>query len=271
METRCLPDRPPWHVPWELACAVLLGLPLFLAAEPAPPTGEWKLEVLHLKNGRTVRGLVVNETSATIDFENIRQNPGRPTVHIFTRYARDEVERIERLGAKEHEQLAARLKGLDPEGEKKWEQALELKPAPWRNERAGGLAYKSEHFLLISDAREDIVRRAAARLEQIYGAYTRFLPPRRPAGEPTTIRLVQSLQEYQAILREEKQNLFNPGLYDPKRNQILCASDLERLGDDLQHAKEKHQHLLGELKKQEAELRRLFQGNPPPPLLREIH
>jgi hypothetical protein len=269
MKTRYTAEWPPWRVCWGLACAVVLGLNLSVAGEPAP-TGEWKLEVLHLKNGRTVRGLVVNETSATISFENIRQNPGRPTVHIFTRYARDEVESIERLGAKEHEQLAARLKALDPEGEKKWEQALELKPAPWRDERSGALSYKSEHFLLISDAREDIVRRAAARLEQIYGAYTRFLPPRRPAGEPTTIRLVQSLQEYQDILRVEKQNLFNPGFYDPKRNQILCASDLERLGDDLQHVKEKHQHLLGELKKQEAELRRLFQGNPPPPLLREI-
>jgi hypothetical protein len=249
----------------------MLWLALPLVAEPAP-TGEWKLEVLHLKNGRTVRGLVVNETPSGIEFQDIRQYPGRRTRTFFTRFAREEVESIGRLSTKEHEQLAARLKGLDPEGKgaQKWMQELELKPAPWRKEPTGALSYKSEHFLLISDAREDIVRRAAFRLEQIYGAYARFLPPRHQTGEPTTIRLVQSLPEYQAILRDERKDLFNPGFFDPTRNQILCASDLERLGDELQHVKERHQKLLSDLKIQEAELRRLFHGAPPPPLLQEI-
>jgi hypothetical protein len=271
MENPCS-SRPLDGVCRGLACAALLGLALPLAAEPAAPTGAWKLEVLHLKNGRTVRGLVVSETPATVQFQDVRQSPGRPTHTFFTRYARDEVESIERLSPKEHEQLAARVQGLDPEGKgvKKWELELELKPAPWGKQPAGALAYRAEHFVLISDAREDIVRRAAVRLEQIYGAYARFLPPRRTAGEPTTIRLVQSLQEYQAILRERHRSLSNPGFYDPERNEILCASDLERLGDELQRVRETHQRLLKELKQQEADLRRLYHGAPPVPLLRAI-
>lgn len=251
---------------WKYAGAALL---LALLALAAAPPGEWKFDVLHLKNGRTLQGLVLKETADTIEFQDVRQSPGRPTHTFHTRFAREEVARIERLGPHDRQILIGRLKALDPtgEGEKRWMRELELKPAPWGKEGKPGLSYRADHFILISDAREDIVRRAAVRLEQIYRAYLRFLPPRLPKAEPTTILLVQSLAEYRRLLHDEGRDLLNPAFYDPARNRIVCGSDLERLGEELQRARELNQRTLADLKRKEAELRRLYDGNIPAGLL----
>jgi hypothetical protein len=259
-------------VPHVAACAALL-LPVEpVLAAPGTPSSEWKFEVLHLKTGRTVQGLVLKETDDAIEFQDVRQSPGQLTRTFYTKFARDEVARIDRLVPKERALLAARLKALDPagEGEERWMRELELAPAPWGKDPKRGLAYRSEQFVLVSDAGENIVRRAAVRLEQIYAAYGRFLPPRKSAAEPTTIVLVQSLAEYRSMLQQEGRDLLNPAFYDPDRNRILCASDLERLGDELQRAQEHHQSLLADLTRKEAELRRLYGGKIPPGLLAPI-
>jgi hypothetical protein len=254
-------------------CGALIALALVLpAAEPRTPVSEWKFEVLHQKNGRILKGLVLKETADAIEFQAVLQAPGRPTHTVFTRFSPEEVARIDRLGGRDRETLAARLKALDPggEGEKRWMRELELKRVPWGQDGKQALSYPSDHFVLISDAREDIVRRAAVRLEQIYGAYARFLPPRRSSADPTTIRLVQSLAEYRAMMRGEGRDLLNPAFYDPAGNRIVCASDLERLGDQLQRAEEHHRQVLEDLKHQEAELRRLYDGKVPAGLMAPI-
>jgi hypothetical protein len=250
------------------------GTALLLVALPlaAAPPGEWKFEVLHLRNGRTLQGLVLKETAEAVEFQDVRQRPGRPTHTFYTKFARAEVARIDHLVGRDREVLVARLRALDPtgEGEKRWMRELELQPVPWGKDGQEGLSYHADHFVLISDAREDIVRRAAVRLDQIYRAYTRFLPPRRPTAEPTTIRLVQSLAEYRARLRAEGRAILNPGFYDPAHNRIVCASDLERLGEDLQRTRELHRRTLADLARKEAELRRLYGGHVPPGLLAPI-
>ena len=64
----------------------------------------------------------------------------------------------------------------------------------------------------------------------------------RPA--PTTILLVHSLAEYHALLRDRGRDLRNPAFYDPVKDEILCACDLERLGEQLEKVRQKHQDLL---------------------------
>ena len=50
-------------------------LVLLLVARPAPAE-VWKFDVVHLKNGRSLQGLVVRETPAEIVFKRITRKPG---------------------------------------------------------------------------------------------------------------------------------------------------------------------------------------------------
>src|SRR5262249_36783835 len=180
----------------------------------------------------------------------------------FNTFKRSEVETIDRLNPQDRAVLEARLQALKDEPLRM--EGLELEEVPWLAKGAGSaLRYTSEHFVLVSNAREDIVRRAAVRLEQIYTAYVRFLPPRRAAGDSTTIYLVKSLEEYRTLLKKQGKAILHPAFYDTQSNKILCASDLQRLGDDLEQVRQKHKQILDTLKENEAELNARYKGKIP--------
>src|SRR5262245_12766989 len=206
-------------------------------AGPAAADDDWKFDVVHLKNGRTLQGLLVEEGASEIVFRCVSRKPGSHTFVIPTTLQRAEVDHLDRLDDRERDLLAARLKALDPtgKGEAQRMASLQLKQVSWGKDRkAKALRFESTHFVLESNAPEDVVRRAAVQLEQIYAAYTRFLPPRTESGEPTTIMLAQSLADYQTLLRDQGRALLNPAFYDPARNQIVCGTELQRLGEDLE-------------------------------------
>ena len=142
--------------------------------------------------------------------------------------------RIDAL-VRERDQLATQLKLLDPDaarGQLASGDELKLQPAPWpADPKAKGLTYQSTYFRLTSDARPELVQLAAINLEQVYAAYAHTLPPRIAAPEPTTILLAQSLADYKALVAQQGRNLFNPAYFDPAKNQIVCASDLQRMAD----------------------------------------
>jgi hypothetical protein len=252
---------------------ILLGLEILYLPSVTRGQDDWKYDILRLKNGTIVQGLLLRETSSQVIFQSVRRPPGSRTIVITTTYQRDEVAEIDKLNDKDREVLIARLKARDPEGkvEKTQMEALVLEPAAWGKDPKGGLSYSSDHFLLVSNAKEEIVRRAAVRLEQIYAAYTRFLPPRRKALEPTKIILVRSLAEYRAMLKEQGRDILNPAFFDSRRNQVVCASELEKLGEDLQKVHQYHKDLLAKIKKQEMDLKKDFRGAVPASMQREFY
>ena len=240
------------------ALAVLAVLASTATAETPP--SRWSFDCLRLKNGNTLRGLILEETPTHVRFQNVRRQPGRPTVTLTTVIPRADVQKIDRLSDADRQALKARLRELDPtgQGEQLRMEKIDLRPCPWNGKPKGGLRYDSDHFSLISNAPEEIVRRSAARLEQVYEAYARYLPPRYKGARPTTILLVQSVAEYQKMIDTEGRKFLNLAFYEPATNRILCASDLQRLGEDLGNVKRQHQELWAELDKQAAELKRLY-------------
>jgi hypothetical protein len=255
--------------------AVLTTLLVAALSLAAPPGGDdWKYDVVRLKSGTSLKGLIVKETRGEIVLCRVSRKPGAYTVVIVCTIDRKELDHLERLDDKEREVLKARLDALDPTGSGEVQRmtALTLESGDWgKNGKGQARVYKSEHFELESNASEDVVRRVAVRLEHVYAAYTRYLPPRQQSGKPTSILLARSLADYQSLLKEQGHAcLVNSAFYDPKKNHICCGSELQRLGDELERIHQQHKQTLADLKDKETELSRVYKGKTPAQFLKPI-
>lgn len=245
-----------------LGLAALVGL-----AAAADPVGQaaWPFDEVTYTTGHVFRGLILNETSAGIDFQVVYRNPGRPTVTVTTYFARREIANVKRLGPADRAVLKEKLAELDPlgAGEQKRMEALEFADADWPGRPGGAKRFVSEEFVLVSAAPDQVTRRAAVRLEQIYAAFTRVLPPGHTAGRPTTIYLAGSMGDYRATIGPTAGPLLNPAIYDPALNRIVCGCDLVPLGEKLAATHTRHQEQYAAVDKYEQEVKQLYKGSRP--------
>jgi hypothetical protein len=265
-----------------LLLAALLAAGAWTAAADAPPGGEeWKYDVVHRKKGESLHGLVEEQTDAVVRLRCVSRRPGSPTVVYPVELKAADVERVVLAAAEDRERLRQRLDALRQErqtlehlrsldrggkGLARSGDVVDLRPVPWVvGGRPGGLEYRSTHFRLVSNARREMVELTAVLLEQVYAAYTRFLPPR-AAGSPTLIVLTGSLADYQELLKGRGLNLTNPAFYDAERNEVVCASDLQRLADELERARAYHLKVAADIGRTEAELNEAYRNNVPPEL-----
>jgi len=250
---------------WALAAvAGILLAALAAAADGEKSPGDaWKFDVIHLKNGRLFRGLILEETPAAVRFQDVRQRAGSRTSLMDTiTFARAEIARMDRLSESDRAILKGRVQEIDPSrGPQQRLEQLELESMTWEGRPDAGRRYRSEFFTLESDAPEEIVRGTAVRLDQIYAAYARFLPPRREGREPTAVLLFRSTDEYKAWLQTKGHNFVNLAYYNPTTNRIVCGGDLFRLGEDLDRVRRQHQQLRKELDRQETALLKLYKGS----------
>ncbi|MFL5342166.1 MAG: DUF1570 domain-containing protein [Gemmataceae bacterium] len=248
------------------AVVLLLCAALARADNPAPTQAQaWKFDVVTLKTNppRVLVGLLGDETPRGVRFRVVQRNPGRPTLIFPTLLKRDEIAQIVRLGEEDRKLLQERIQEIEqnaPEAEKERLGALELQPIVWAGKPGAGWRYTSDYFDLSSNAPEEIVRRAALRLEQIYTAYSRLLPPRHQGGRPTAVLLLTNVADYNRMLLEQKQPFLNPAFYDPAGNRIVCASNLDELGRSLAAVRQFHQRMRADLEKHEVEYAKLYKG-----------
>lgn len=245
------------------ALAVLALAALPAAADPPPFAHDWAFDALKLRNGVVLRGLVLDEGPAGVRFRVVQRKPGRPTVWFSLFVAPAEVVRLEKLSDADRAALRAKLDEIDPspQAEARRLEKIDLTPVDWPAKGSPGLRYESDHFLLVSNAPGEVVRRAAYRLENVYAAFTRFLPPRAPGAGPTLIHVHGTFDGYQKAVPAGVA-LKNPAYYDPAAHRIVCGTDLLRLGEDLAQVRADAKEALDALAKKEAELVRLYAKKP---------
>ena len=242
-----------------LSAALVAGVAL---AQPAPPgLTNWPFDELTLANGAKFQGLILDDSPAGVRFQTVRRPPGKPTFTLTSTFKKAEVAGVKRMPDRDREFLKERLAELDLDGagEVRRMAALELVPAAWLGVPGVARRYDSEYFALVSDAPDEVTRRAAVRLEQLYAAFARFLPPTVHEARPTTVMLAPDRDGYKALLAPlGLTDLLNPAVYDPRANRIVCGSDLRRLGRELDDAKFHHSQQLAELDRYEAGVRKLY-------------
>ncbi len=247
-----------FHFPLvSLVCAVAMAQPA------APPIGlsNWPFDEITLTNGAKFQGLILREPPDGIEFRSVSRPPGRPTVTLTSFLSKAEIAQVKKLSEKDRGVLREKLAELDPtgEGERKRMESLELVPADWPEKPGGAKMYDSDYFILVSTGTEELTRRSGVRLEQIYTAFARFLPPTAKGARQTKIMLATDPEEYRALLGNAK--LLNPAVYDSTTNRVLCGSDLTRLGAELQSARVHHGQQLAGLDRYEESVKKLYKGD----------
>jgi hypothetical protein len=271
-----------------LAPLLVLMVPASVhAAEPAVGSDDWKYDVVLRVKGPPLSGLVIEQTATHVVMKCISRKPGSPTIVFHEILPVSEVRKVELLDPKDRDQLHKRLQGIARERELLTAQLKLLDPSarpdpqggdhvilervPWvRDPKVQALQYRSAHFKLISNAREEVVQLAALLLEQVYAAYGRCLPARTMNAQPTTILLIGSADEYLAVVRERGSNFFNPAFFDVEKNQVVCGCELQRLADELERVRKTHAQLAAELEERKGQLSEIYKGKIPTELLTPI-
>lgn len=105
-------------------------------------------------------------------------------------------------------------------------------PTAWR--------YRGEAFTLSSRASEELTRRCVMRLEQMFAAYRRVLPPRGSPQQELRIEIFGTLADYQSLARSLGLPIENAALYHAPRNLVAAGSDLSKLAEQLQQVQAQH-------------------------------
>jgi hypothetical protein len=245
-----------------VAAACLLLADFALADQPAALCDTWKMDVVYLKGGRTVSGLLLKETPTSIYFLPVHRNPGEPTwiASEPANYLLATVEHIDRLNPDDRQFFSKRIAALKAaagiEEQRTW--AIPLASVPWKSQPDRGLTCMAGKFKIVSDADEKTVRRVAFRLEEISKVFSQFLKPRLANAKPIPLYLYASLAELHADLAERGNDVRNPALYDAEARQVLCSCDLPRLEKERDAKLKECKETLERLKSQEAQWWRIY-------------
>src|SRR5579859_5427936 len=89
-------------------CPLATAVLLFVGALASPAAGpdSWKFDILRLKTGGIMTGIVVDEDDDSIKFQVVKQQPGQKTyVGTTTKVQREEIARLEKLNERDRDLL----------------------------------------------------------------------------------------------------------------------------------------------------------------------
>jgi hypothetical protein len=114
--------------------------------------------------------------------------------------------------------------------------------------------YRGEWFTLESHTSEALTRLFVTRLEQLFTAFLRVLPPRTSRQGELRVVVFGASESYQALARSLGAPVQNAAFYHPARNLVAAGSDLARLSAQLRQIQSQHDALRTELERLRKEL-----------------
>ncbi len=230
------------------------------AANSAPASdtrtlaADLKLERVTLREGTKYDGLVQGESPETVEFLEVRRLPGRPMYLMLRPLAREDIQDLARLPPDARAELRERLEQFRRRTLIQGREIDDLKLTSIQQNGQAIWSHAGESFTLESTANEQMTRRLAVRLGQIFTSYRQLLPPRREASERVHIRIFGSTAGYQAALKQLGFVIGNPAVYLADRNLILAGTELDRFDAELARVARQHEQIRKELEAQIAEV-----------------
>ena len=210
----------------------------------------WKLEALHLKNGRELPGLIQGEDASGVDFLEIRQPADRPMFFVmFWHFPIDKIDHLTRLAEPDRKLLAARVEAVKNRFRDEAEGQAKIQLEHSGSDNDGVWHYGSptwqmpDHrpwLLLDSTTDEETTRRSIVRIEQMFAAYREILPPRTYPVRPLSIKLFGTMREYKNFLASMSLTIENPAVFIADENRLAVGSELSAYAQQLREVRRRH-------------------------------
>ncbi len=238
------------------------------------------MEQVDLINGRTLEGLVLEETQTMVKMRLVSRKIGRPTLTSTEEFRRDEVRFIRHLPVGEREELSRKLKELDqqrdlflaslrmldapsPQLTNRGIEGIRPTPVAWEDDpNQTAWAFESHYFRLTTNLREPLAVLVTLQLEEVFRAISNLFPPRLP-GKPTRIRIWSDQLGYLRAVGRGQASLDHPAVFDSLGNRILGGTELARLEGESIELRRHHAKQLGILNLREIEIQKAMGGKIP--------
>ncbi|MCA9224759.1 MAG: gamma-glutamyltransferase, partial [Planctomycetales bacterium] len=210
------------------------------------PTELVARESLTLKGGKTYQGLLLRRSPGELEFVQVGLPKGKPMFLVRISFDPTSVERYEPLERARRNELFARIRPLLASKRHAVIEAgrmADVRLDPIELDGRTMLRCDSPLFQLVSSADESSTHRCFVRLEQVFRAFQRVLPPRVSPDRPLVIRLHGSADEYHEQLRAEGWDIRNPAFYSASRNMIVAGCDLTFFADRLRRTHEQNEQV----------------------------
>ena len=216
--------------------------PRIVAAEPTVVDGsDWRLEQITLADGKTLSGLIEPLDAAHIEFVSIHRPMGKPMYLIVTPIERSVISTWQRLPDAEHEELRERVRQFRGRLQIEGRRMEDLTLTGITIGAASGWQYRNDWLILESTAEETMTRRAIVRVEQMFTAFRRMLPPRAAVQQrPLRILLFGTTDEYKTHVRSLGLGISNPAFYSAEANIVVAGTEFNRFAEELNRHSRQH-------------------------------
>ncbi|MCH8042446.1 MAG: DUF1570 domain-containing protein [Planctomycetes bacterium] len=239
-----------------LAASALLPAVSVSAQTVAAPAGDDqhdRVEVVRLKSGKVLRGLIESRTKTHLDFIEFFRPLGKPMFAVARRIERRHIAREETLS---EDQRAALVRQASRFRNRARIEQGRMESISLARSEVDGVTHwtyrplgQRPFFTLRSSMDEQMTRRAIVRIEQIFTAYRRLMPPRAAPRKQLQMVLFGSMQEYRDFLGSRQLDIDHPAFYSTRRNLIAAGSQLDGLRSVLQKSQAKQTAILQEIER----------------------
>ncbi|MBA2115944.1 DUF1570 domain-containing protein [Bremerella alba] len=243
-------------VAWLTAAAMsLMTLPLL--AQPQDPLRDQSTDILELKDGTELRGMLLEESPRGLEFLEINRPPGKPMFAVIHTISTSKQKRLEKVTGDDRQRLEKLVERLSNHTQiraaaKDSLQLKRVKSSLLETDQAW--EYQGDRFVLLSPLNEDMTRTFAVRVDQIFQAFEHWLPPKQKPSSPIQIVLFYSIDSYSAYLKKIGLQIDNPAVYVPHTNQVLIGSNLGSFLARLDVARVRHDAILAQWSEREKKL-----------------
>src|SRR4051812_6456503 len=152
------------------------------AAAPLPQSvwnfAAWKLDQVTLRNGKVIEGLIESETANEVRVLEICRPERRGMFAVRRPLAQSDISEMRQISLHERQQSRERFDAFVHRGRVEAVQMENLRLESFEEAGQSGWRYRNEWFTLESHASEELTRVFAMRMQQMFAAYLRVLPPR---------------------------------------------------------------------------------------------
>ena len=226
-----------------LAAAVVFIAGLPLPAQSVPAMQQTSMELLRLRGGGELHGMILEETDRGVHFLEINQPPGRPTFAVIQTISKDRVASLRRIQGEDRQQLVRLADQIRNRTQIRAAEKGSLRLTQASSEvleTDGAWHYQNGSVMLVSSLNEDTTRSLAVRADQIFHAFEHWFPPTRQPKQPIQIVLFGSFGSYSAYLKKIGLQIDNPAVYVPHTNQVLIGSELQTFYRRLEVTRQQH-------------------------------